>query len=278
MRLLFKEPGRLRCETVPAGRPLVIMRQSGRPRNLILDPAKSPAVILEGSLPGEPKPGDQDIAASEVARPPEACRKKAEPVGEKLIGDVQAQGFRATDAPGYETIVWVDPEDAAYPCRSTSPARSATRHSTSTISDIQLDPALDDSLFSLEPPQGYTAPEAEPRRAGTTRMTATPEAAIDELLRIYAEKSGGALPEADRRLGLRRGIQGQAPKTNPPTAAMRIANLVGRAQSSCSSSRETTATSPTASSWATPTRSSSGTSPRARRPTGPSSATFMSPT
>ena len=153
----------MRCETVPAGGPLVISSIQAA-KKLVLDPAKKSALILEGRLPGEPKPGDQDMAANAVADLRRLAEKKAGPAGEKLIGTIKAQGFRTADVPGYETTVWVDPK-TRLPVQvdMTGPLGDKTFHGT--LTDFQLDLALDDELFSLEPP-GVHAPEAEPRRSG----------------------------------------------------------------------------------------------------------------
>ena len=57
----------------------------------------------------------------------------------------------------------------------------------STLSDFQIDPKLDDSLFSLEPPQGYTLKKID-------APIAIREQAFVNMLRVYAESSGGAFP------------------------------------------------------------------------------------
>jgi hypothetical protein len=57
----------------------------------------------------------------------------------------------------------------------------------STISKFEVDPKLDDSLFSLEPPQGVMLKKID------TAM-AIREEALFNLFRVYAESCGGAFP------------------------------------------------------------------------------------
>lgn len=226
VRLLFKEPGRLRCEEVPASG-LMVISDTEAAMKLILNPATKTAVLLQGSLPGEPKPGDPDIAASAVADLRRLADKKAESMGEKLIGTIRAQGFRAAETPGYETIVWVDPK-TRLPVQvdMSGPFGDKTFHGT--LTDIQLDPALEDALFSLEPPQGYTL-QKQSLAAQKDKDDGTPEAAIITLLRAYAEKSSGAFPKrVDDWSGYGEALKGK-PEDNPFAAAMRAANLSGRA-------------------------------------------------
>ena len=63
----------------------------------------------------------------------------------------------------------------------------------STIRDFEIDPKLDDSLFSQEPPQGYAFSKvtlSDPN----DKDDGSPEAAVAKLLRGFAEKSAGSFP------------------------------------------------------------------------------------
>ena len=57
-----------------------------------------------------------------------------------------------------------------------------------TFSDIRLDPELDDALFRLEPPAGYTLRKAD------ARINMTFEEAVARWLRNYTKASGGRFP------------------------------------------------------------------------------------
>jgi outer membrane lipoprotein-sorting protein len=228
VRLLFKEPGHLRSESVPAGASVVISdSQDGK--YLMLNPTAKSAVILEGRLPGTPKPGSHDIAASEVANFRKLADKPGEPVGEKLIGKVRARGFRVVMAPGYETVVWADPQ-TRLPVQLDVSAPFGDQTVRTTVSDIQLDLDLDDSLFSLEPPQGYTVTKQNLAALGD-KDDGSPEAAIAALLRLYAENSGGNFPKRlDDWRAFGESFKGKNLGKSPEAAAMRIAMVVSRVQ------------------------------------------------
>jgi outer membrane lipoprotein-sorting protein len=228
VRILFKEPGRMRSESVPATGPVVIF-DSVAGRRMFLDPTAKTALLLEGSLPGEPKAGSPDLAVSEAEGLRHLADKKGELVGEKLIGKIQAKGFRVVQAPGYETLVWADPQ-TRLPVQVdvSGPFGDLTFHAT--ISDIQLDPELDDSLFSLEPPQGYT-PTKQSLAALGDKDEGTPESAISTLLRAYAQKNGGSFPKRiDDWRGYGEALVAANTKKPAMAEAMRVANVVARVQ------------------------------------------------
>ncbi len=109
MRHLFKEPGLVRSETVPAGGPIMIMNQRAG-KTLAIDPAAKTAALFDGRLPGAGHE-DKDLATSEAQHLRSLAQKKGEPIGEKVIGKVQAQGFRVKEDTGYEIDdIWVDPQ------------------------------------------------------------------------------------------------------------------------------------------------------------------------
>jgi outer membrane lipoprotein-sorting protein len=225
VRLLFKEPGRLRCESVPAGGALVVS-DTVSAKKLVLDPFTKTALILEGNLPGESRPGQPDLAATEVAGLRQLGQKKGEPVGEKDLGAVKALGFRVMEGTGLEQVVWADPK-TRLPVQIDISGKFGDKVLQSTIKDIQLDPELDDALFSLEPPKGYALQKQA--LATGDKDDGSPEMAITILLRAYAEKSGGSFPKRIDDWGAL--AEGLKPKPDEAVqaTAMRTANLVARA-------------------------------------------------
>lgn len=191
MRFLFKEPGLLRSEALRANGPIMIMDQKGD-KTLALDPAAKTAVLLEGRLPG-PNRGDKDLAISEAQHLRSLTQKKGEPIGEKVFGKVQTQGFRVKEDPGFDLTIWVDPQ-AQLPVQVEMSGKAGDKPFQSTMRDFQIDPQLDDSLFSQEPPQGYAFSKvtlSDPN----DKDDGSPEAAVGKLLRDFAEKSAGAFPQ-----------------------------------------------------------------------------------
>ena len=229
VRMLFKEPGHMRCESLPAGVSVVIsdLRDG---KYLTLSPAQKTAILLEGRLPGAPKPGGPDIAATEVAGFRKLADKTGEPVGEKLIGNVRAKGFRVVMVPGFEITVWADP-DKRIPVQMDVSSPYGDQTLRSTISDIQLDSELDDSLFSMEPPEGYTLRKLSLTSPQDKNDDGSPEAGIVTLLRMYAEKSGGEFPKRfDAWPAYVEVLKKMDLGKSPEAAAMCMASLFARAQ------------------------------------------------
>jgi outer membrane lipoprotein-sorting protein len=192
MQLRFKEPGLVRTETASGGGPVIVFnRQAGK--RLILDPSTKTAVLMEGYLPGETRVNAQDEAASGVQSFRTLAEKNGKPVGEKQIGKTKAQGFRVQEATGQELLIWVDPQTRAPIQVEISGKFGGGQTYRSLINDFELDPKLDDSLFSLVPPQGY---KLQTRNLSLVdeKDAGTPEDAVVNLLRKYAEKSAGSFP------------------------------------------------------------------------------------
>jgi outer membrane lipoprotein-sorting protein len=255
VRLLFKEPGLLRSEAVPASGPVLILDQPAHKR-LMLNPAAKSAVLLEGKLPGEPEGAGQDLAVSEAENLRKLAQKKGEPAGEKQIGkvraqgfrvkepqgyvvqlelrhpDAQVQGFRVKEPPGYEQVIWVDPQTRLPVQIEISGTFGGGQTFHNTISDFQLDPKLDDSLFSLQPPQGYALQKVD-LTGGDDKDDGTPETAVAKILRMYAEKSGGHFPKRiDDWVDIGEKFKDEKPQGPSDSKAkmMRLINLVVRVQ------------------------------------------------
>jgi outer membrane lipoprotein-sorting protein len=184
VRLLSKEPGLIRAESDQAGGPISII-DVNRGKTLVLDPAAKAALLVEEERSDARREPTADAVVLAAERFRTLAEREGTPVGQTPIGNVQAQGFRVKED-GRELIVWADPKTRR-PLRVESTVRVQDQDVRVTLSEIELDPKLDDALFRLEPPQGYTLRKAEAAGGG-------PEDAIVRLLRAYAEKSGGTFP------------------------------------------------------------------------------------
>ena len=85
-------------------------------------------------------------------------------------------------------------------------------------SDFQIDVALDDTLFKVEPPAGYALRKDESKIIGMDEKTfLNPEPAVADPLRIFAEKTGGTFPKRlDDPEKFRKMVPQQAQKTAIP--------------------------------------------------------------
>jgi hypothetical protein len=132
-------------------------------------------------------------------------------------------------AHGYETTVWADP-DKRVPVQLDISSPYGDQTLRSTITDIQLDADLDDSLFRLEPPEGYTVKQQSLVKPEDKNDDGSPEAALVFLLRAYAEKSGGEFHKRfDNWLGYFEVLKKTVLKS-PEATAMRLGSIFARAQ------------------------------------------------
>ncbi len=182
-RILYKIPGLMRTEPEPAGAAVSIF-DSIHNKILILNPADKSAMLLEEQA-GSPAP-KRDGAAMMIEDIRRLAGKDNEPVGEKVIGDVRARGFRVKEQ-GQDMTIWVDPQKKL-PVLIEFSGRAGNLDYHGTFSDIRLDVELDDALFRLEPPAGYTL------RKANARINMTFEEAVARWLRNYTKASGGRFP------------------------------------------------------------------------------------
>ncbi len=178
MKIFFKEPGLMRNER--GGQ--IGITDLKQPKTLLLDTAAKTAVLIEYK---RGKNAKKDVHESEIEGLRKLADKKGESAGKMRIGDVEAEGFRVEEE-GFTLTVWADPK-TKMPVRIEMPIRIEDRDALVTLSDFQLDPKLDDSLFSLEPPEGYRLRKMEVEDA-------KPEEDVVQLLRAYTEKFDGKFP------------------------------------------------------------------------------------
>jgi len=185
-RIFYKVPGLMRVESDPAGS-LVSVADLSHGKVLVVNSADKSAMLMEEppSKAGGPA-GRRDPAAAMIDDMRQLAQKNGEPAGEKVIGNVSARGFRVKEN-GQEMTVWVDPQKKL-PVLVEFTARTGNVDLRGTFADIQLDPQLDDALFRLDPPSGYTL------RKVNAKLTMTPEAAVARFLRTYADAAGGRFP------------------------------------------------------------------------------------
>jgi outer membrane lipoprotein-sorting protein len=181
-RVLIKAPGLIRCEAEPAGGPVTVF-DAGRNRTLVLDPKTRSALLMEGS--GPQVAGARDMASKEIEGLRKLAESRGEPVGRRRIGAVEAEGFRVRQA-WQDLVVWIDP-GSSLPLRIDLKAKVNGVEVTGSLDDFRIDPPLDDALFRFEPPAGYALTKGQ-------NPGMSDEEAIADLLRTYAERSGGAFP------------------------------------------------------------------------------------
>jgi outer membrane lipoprotein-sorting protein len=188
MKFLFKEPSLFRTE-VPGG--IVTTIDSSQGKQLILDPTAKTALLLEGKAAASAGPAG---AVGLTARLRQLTEGDAKLVGEKAIGGIQARGYLVKYL-GKEMTIWIDP-GTRLPVRFESSDRIQGNDFRTTASDFQIDPKIDDGLFSTVPPPGYAIRKgASDTLAMDDKTFLNLEKAAEGLLREFAKKSGGAFPK-----------------------------------------------------------------------------------
>jgi outer membrane lipoprotein-sorting protein len=218
-RMFFKAPGWVRSEAEPSGGPAAVL-DTVHGKALITDPTARTAIVL--ASPPMNRGDKPDIATKSILDLRQLADKQGEPAGEKQIGTIQARGFRVHEN-GLDLTVWIDPQ-AKLPLIIEFREKFGETTLQSELSDIQIDPKLDESLFSLEPPAGYTVQNAATK-------VATVVDGVVKMLRIYAEANDGAFPaRLDDVPGFQKAVAARA-KATPKTGGELQAEAFEIAQS-----------------------------------------------
>jgi len=189
MRALFKEPSLFRLE---ADGGIVSIVDGSQAKQLILDPAAKTALLLEGKAPKAPDGPAAAVGLIEHLR--QLTEGDAKPVDDKVIGGVRARGYLVKKL-GTEMTIWIDP-GTRLPLRLESSNRIQGKEIRVTLTDFQIDPKVDESLFRIEPPAGYALRKGESNMLEMDEKSfLNPEKAAVALLRIFAEKTGGTFPK-----------------------------------------------------------------------------------
>jgi outer membrane lipoprotein-sorting protein len=170
MEIAFKEPGFMRM-TMPGGYISVLDGIEGKGLSIL--PDRKQFVEMEMSnLPADA--GQRQFDAIERLRTlPE---RADEALGEREMDGRTVQGFRVTEE-GVTDTVWIDPQTRELIIVEREftnvPGISAT------MTDFRFDVELDDALFSLTPPDGYTRVETQ------VDMSEVAERDLTEYLRLW---------------------------------------------------------------------------------------------
>ena len=141
-----------------------------------LIPNQKTAVLIDmKDLPEKPENFLEELRnmVTEIQNDPDVS---VEQLGEKEIDGRMAIGFRASGPDG-EVTVWADPK-TALPIRM----EQKWRQMRFVCTDFQFDVELDESLFSMEIPEGYSE-----LPSGELPIASNTEQDLIETLRIWAE-------------------------------------------------------------------------------------------
>ncbi len=187
MTMMFKEPGLMRQEmTMGPSKIVGIMDiQQNKMITLVEAQAQKKAIIFDlTELPAEIRKEheEQDFLAGIK----KLIKESETELGEKEIDGRAVKGYRVEKGNQVITI-WADAE-TGHPVEMNMTMFQGDIKST--MFDFEFDMELDESLFSLDVPEGYTVEEKEIefKEASTEDLV--------EMLRIWTKVRGGTFPDA----------------------------------------------------------------------------------
>ncbi len=186
---MVKQPGRLRVDD-PSGQFSSIADLTTGKHRLLFH--KQKAMMME--IPNMPDgPGPFAIFSRPVESLWNLQDGTEKSLGEKEIDGQPAVGFEVHEEAseyGCNTVVWAH-KDSGRPIRVEMhlyDPNDRSQSMTLAMSHFNLDVELDEGLFSLEPPAGYTAAYQKTLAETTSNTSATPEGEkIEQALRLWAD-------------------------------------------------------------------------------------------
>ena len=185
MRFFAMEDGRLRMEM---GDGTVMVVDSQKNKALLLVPKLKQALMLTNANGMMQQKGGADFAKAVESLKKLGDRPRGE-LGEKEFDGRRLRGFVATQD-NVEFAVWADPRTGApvriefEPLKVIAPETPAAGAMKMVMADFQVDPAIEESKFSLDIPKGYVRTDFElPKVAGG-------EESLLYVLRGYTRRTG----------------------------------------------------------------------------------------
>jgi outer membrane lipoprotein-sorting protein len=187
---MFLAPAHERTETTTGGAKSIVIADGEKNRLVTYAPSTKTASFIDlknvsaewGSPMGKSFQGMQEL----VARAQAGKAGKVERLGAQTIDGRAAEGFRI-ELGSIEVKIWADPK-TSLPIR-VEHLRTSPPEVHIVMTDFQVDVELDESLFSLDVPEGYTV--QQPLEIDLSKK---PISYLAEALKIAAELNGGVFP------------------------------------------------------------------------------------
>ena len=198
---MFLAPSRERNETTVEGELSIGIFDADKDKALIFVPAEKRATVMKL---GDPPRGGLGRTFLDLRKIVLEARSggpaRAESVGVRVIDGRRAEGFRVQIG-AIEVTIWADPKTALL-IRVES-VLSGPTEVRMVMTDFEVGVDLDESLFSLDVPEGYTVEETQ------LEVPEKPILALADTLGLAAEHNGGVFPPSLRG---EHGIDGFLPR------------------------------------------------------------------
>lgn len=193
MDVAFKEPGYMRFSGAVG---IVSIADATKKKGLLINPLRKE--FTEMDLSNLPAEQSQINVIEQLRTLPD---RADEVLGEKEMNGRIVQGFRVTED-GLDKTVWVDTETWELVRMEIEFANAPGVHGV--VTDFKFNVELDDELFSLTPPEGYT-------RQKTLEMGEITEQNLVELLRFWVTYiKDGVFPPTLDPVGLSKAVMEMA--------------------------------------------------------------------
>jgi len=204
-RGMFAVPGKMRLEGENGSVGIFDFEQR---KMLMLMPDEKRAMIMEfQNMPAEKVEEAREFSFFSVRETIAKASGSAEYLGERQIEGRTAVGYRLEEEAMTDTEIWADAK-TLLPIRIETWTKLTGVESSAVMSDFVFDVELDDSLFSLQVPEGYESVEMQ------VDASLPQEQELIAVLRSCAEANGGAFPSELTAEAFVRGTRLQ--KSPPP--------------------------------------------------------------
>ena len=204
---MFLAPHHERIERTQDGHESIAIFDGRKNVATLLDPTTKQATLMnfkmkmEGIPPDEGPFGKRFLGLRQTVMSAQSGElKKAEPLGVEVVDGRRAVGFRMQHGRN-ETKIWADPK-TSLPIR-VEYATSGETEIHIVMTDFEVDLDLDESLFSLDVPEGYSTDKLQ------LELPKTPLVFLAKMLGIAAELNDGVFPPALRG---EQGMDGTVPR------------------------------------------------------------------
>ena len=190
-QVMFLAPSRQRQEGPVPGGQMIMIYDGAQGKCLTLVPGEKVAFFTEiENMPADKQTNTFEQMRKLVSDARSGAVDEIEELGRQTIDGRQAVGFRIIEDNTQQTV-WADPE-TGLPIRVEFVRRAGPKHA-SVWSDFRINVELDESLFSMDVPEGYTV--------GNLSLDVSEEPTAEDLvkaLRLVAESNDGKFPASLR--------------------------------------------------------------------------------
>lgn len=189
MKMMFKEPGLMRYEISDGSSKVVMILDARKNKRVVLmetGTQKRAFAYDETGLSAEFRQKKGAVSQNFLTQFKELIEESETELGEKEINGRTVKGYRVKKDNTVSTI-WVDAKTAQpVEVNTTTPQGEIVEI---TMSDFEFDVELDDSLFNLDIPKGYTIRNKQP-----DLIVPSTEDLI-EMLRVWTNIRDGTFPD-----------------------------------------------------------------------------------